>query len=888
MLIASAKLAVPPLRARPVARQRLFHKLDAGLESGFVLVSAPAGYGKSTLLNAWLRRLQCPSVWLSLDDGDNDPVRFLTYLAAAVRKVDPSASAILEGALSAQPRPDSESLLTPFINQLEQLTEPFVMVLDDYHVIQDEEINRLVQYLLEHRPPAFNVVIATRADPPLPLARLRARSQVAEVRQADLCFTVEEAADFLSRTMGLKVSFDNTARVTAHTEGWIAGLQMAALSMQNVGDVSGFVAAFTGRHSSVFDYLMEEILARQTPEMRRFLLDTSILDQLTAPLCDALVKDDPARVSRPSAAMLEELERANLFIIRLDHERRWYRYHTLFAELLRGYLQRNEADRLQRLHARASAWFEAQALVPDAIHHALASGDGERVVELGSANVFALLEQNELSTVSRRLESLGDTQGRARSWLWISRAWLAAYTGRLASAEGLLATAESDAESFSQHLDQHALRGHCAAIRAFTAWIGGRHAEAAQMATAALAQLAESDARTRCLTATVLGLTLRDPEQRLGAYEQALVYAERIGASHLTFFAHGCWAYDLVLRGRLSEALEFSGASLRLAQSANLHQTLPSLSYLFTTMALVFWQRNQLDEALEAARTSVTLGRRWQQADALHFAYTILGDILFALGQAGEAFDILHQARQLARPTSRWFEGITLNQEIEWYLAQNNAAAAAHCLAAARIDPEIDAGQYVSLLDSQSVAQVSLAQGRYDRALAVISTTLKRLDDRQDIYHAVRLQVWQAWAYHGSGDKARALAVLEETLALTAPEGYVRHFFVPGGALIPLLHELRKAGKHPSYIDRLLAAFGQKGQSAAPESQPDRRLVEALSAREVEVLNLLAQGCSDKRIAASLVIARETVHKHLKNIYGKLGVHSRTEAVACARELGLL
>jgi LuxR family maltose regulon positive regulatory protein len=711
---------------------------------------------------------------------------------------------------------------------------------------------------------------------------------VAEVRQADLCFTVDEAADFLSRTMGLKVSFDNTARVTAHTEGWIAGLQMAALSMQNVGDVSGFVAAFTGRHSSVFDYLMEEILARQTPEMRRFLLDTSILDQLTAPLCDALVKDDPARVSRPSAAMLEELERANLFIIRLDHERRWYRYHTLFAELLRGYLQRNEADRLARLHARASAWFEAQALVPDAIHHALAAGDGERVVKLSSANVFALLEQNELSTVSRRLESLGDTQGQARSWLWISRAWLAAYTGRLASAETLLATAESDSENFSQPEDQQALRGHCAAIRAFTAWISGCHAEAAQMAEAALAQLADSDAMTRCLTATVLGLTLRDPELRQRAYERALLYAERIGASHLAFFAYGCWVYDLVLRGRLSEALEFIGASLRLAQPAHMHQTLPSLSYLYTTLALILWQRNQLREALEAARKGVALARRWQQADALHFAYTILGDTLFALGQVGEAFDILHQARQLAQPTSPWFQDITLSQEIEWYLAQNNIAAAVQRLAEAHIDVETDAEQSVSLLVSLAVARVSLAQGKYDRALAVIAATLKGLQATKNVYHAVRFQAYQARAYHGSGDRARALAVLEKALALTAPEGYVRHFLEPGEALIPLLKDLRKAGKHPSYIDRLLTAFEQKGQRVLPEFQLDLRLAEVLSAREMEVLHLLAQGCSDKRIAESLVIARETVHKHLKNIYGKLNVHSRTEAVACARELGLL
>ena len=297
-------------------------------------------------------------------------------------------------------------------------------------------------------PNHFDLVIATRADPPLPLARLRARCDMLELRMADLRFTPQESADFLTCTMGLKVSSEDVARLTLRTEGWIAGLQMAALSMQNTRDVSGFIAAFTGSHHYIFDYLLGEILGQQSPEIHRFLLYTSILDQLSAPLCDAVLEADEQSVpARSSASILEELEHSNLFIIPLDHEQRWYRYHPLFAELLRSYLQKNNPAQIPVLHNRASTWYEEQGMVSDAIRHSFAVNDWERIVRLISANIFALLEQNELTSVARQLESLTNEKSSARPWLLIGRAWLAAYTGQLSSVEPILKMAETEIDS---------------------------------------------------------------------------------------------------------------------------------------------------------------------------------------------------------------------------------------------------------------------------------------------------------------------------------------------------------------------------------------------------------------------------------------------------------
>jgi LuxR family maltose regulon positive regulatory protein len=401
----------------------LIQKLNQGLECGLILISAPAGYGKTTLLSAWLNRADFVTSWLSLDDNDNDPTRFLSYLIAAFSALDPSIQNIYNHPYSFDSPLEFEKFLTSLVNHFSQRMQPLCLVLDDYHVIQNLIIHQVVEFILEHRPPALYLVLSTRADPPLPLARMRARSKLQEIRMADLRFTLKEATDFLNHTMSLHVTPDDVSRVTNRTEGWIAGLQMAALSMQYTDDIPSFINNLTGTHHYIFDYLIEEILRQQSAEVHRFLLYTSILDQLIAPLCDALLQVDPDNLpTHPAAIILEELEHANLFIIPLDHEQRWYRYHPLFAELLRGYLQHNNPHQLPILHQRASAWLEDHGLITSAIHHLFAARDWEGVVRLVSAHIFALLEQNELSNVARQLDNLIATKSSARPWLLMGRA----------------------------------------------------------------------------------------------------------------------------------------------------------------------------------------------------------------------------------------------------------------------------------------------------------------------------------------------------------------------------------------------------------------------------------------------------------------------------------
>ncbi len=889
----STKLFIPPLRSKLVVRERLIQKLNQGLECGLILVSAPAGYGKTTILSAWIDQLGCAKAWLSLDEGDNDPLRFLTYLVAALRIVDPAIDEVVKSKLDFQSHPEPETLLNPLINQLTQINQTFYLVLDDYHVIQNQDVHHLISYLVEHIPSKFHLVLGTRADPPLPLSKLRARSDMLELRMADLRFTFQEASNFLTHTMGLQISSVDVTSITKRTEGWIAGLQMAALSMQNADDVSGFITSFTGSHHYIFDYLLEEILRRQTSEIHRFLLYTSILEHLTAPLCDALLEgDEETPPKRSSSVILEELEHANLFIVPLDHEQRWYRYHPLFAELLRGYLKQNSSIKISILHARASAWFEEQGSISDALRHSFAASDWEQIVRLVSANIFALLEQNELNSVARRFEILLSEKNKARPWLLIGRAWLAAYTGQLSSVEPILKLVENEISSLNSEVELQTLGGHVAAIRAYANWIGDKRELAASAAQVALDWLPASERLIRCQAATLLGLTLPEIHACTAAFKQALAIARESNVSHVTIFAHGCWAWLLTMQGRLHEAHSACLEAIQVAQSSRSHQVLPTLSHVYSTLSFILCEWNELEGALHYSKEAVNLARRWEQADALHFALDNLGYALFACGDVAGAFDVMQQAWQVARRTTPWFEMITIFQEIRWLLAQGSLDSALQRLRLAQIDIDEVSRVPLSSFKNQSMlltfVQVFLAQKQYSKALTLGEFLIEDMGKKEIGHFLIRVLTLQALAYHGLRQDTKALTALERALTLAEPEGYVRTFTGEGPTLISLLRQARVAGIKPDYIDKLLASDKHTVIDRQIDANSGSRLVEALTEREMDVLKLLAQGCTDKKIAEGLVIARETVHKHLKNIYGKLDVHSRSEAIVRARELDLL
>jgi LuxR family maltose regulon positive regulatory protein len=718
----STKLFIPPLRSKLVVRDRLVQKLNQGFECGLILVSAPAGYGKTTLLSAWIDQLPCAKAWLSLDEGDNDPLRFLTYLEAALRLIEPSITEVVKSKLDFPTLPDPETLLNPLINQLNEIDQSFYLVLDDYHVIQNQEVHQLISYLIEHHPRMFHLVLGTRADPPLPLSKLRARSDMLELRMAELRFTIEEASDFLTHSMGLNITSVDITSITKRTEGWIAGLQLAALSMVNADDVGGFITAFTGSHHYIFDYLLEEILRKQSAEIYNFLLYTSILEHLTAPLCDALFgKDKEAPHMRSSSVILEELEHANLFIVPLDHEQRWYRYHALFAELLQAYLTQKNPGQIPVLHTRASAWFEEQGLIPDALRHSFAAGDWEQIVRLVSANIFALLEQNELNSVARRFEGLQSERNKAQPWLLVGRGWLAAYTGQISSVEPILKLIENVPSNLDCTDELKTIDGHVAAIRAYANWIIDKRELAASSAQMALDLLPVTERLIRCQAATLLGLSLHDIHDKSDAFKQALAIARESNVSHVTIFAHGCWAYHLAIQGRMHEAHAACLEAIQVAHASKSQQVLPTLSHVYSTLSWVLREWNELDLALHYSKEAVNLAQRWEQADALHFAYDNLGHTLFAIGDINGAFDALHQAWQVARRTSPWFEEITISQEIEWYLAQGNLDAALQRLNKAQIDIDELSRETPKSFKSQlmplSIVQIFIAQKQYSRAL---------------------------------------------------------------------------------------------------------------------------------------------------------------------------
>ena len=872
----ATKRTPPRPRSNLVPRPRLLRQLNAGLspDCKLTLISAPAGFGKTTLLVEWIA--SGPPIaglaWLSLDEADNDCARFQAYLQVALQTVCPALSKVAPGQTPSSASPD-EAALALLVNALAQFEAPFALVLDDYHVIREPAVHAAVGYLLEHRPPAMRLLIATRSDPPLGLARLRARGQLTELRQTDLRFTPLEAASFLEQTMRLQVPPETVAGLAARTEGWIAGLQMAALSLQGGEEPDRLVARLTGNHRYIFDYLLEEVLARQPVEVREFLLKTSVLDQMTAPLCEALTGN------ANSQHVLQQLEQANLFVIPLDDERRWYRYHHLFAELLHGTLQQGGEDQIPLLHTRASAWYEAQGQIAIAIRHALAAGDGERATRLVEGHVFALLEQNELNGVARQIDQLSAQPGRP--WLRLARAWLAAYTGQLGSVEPLLAEVEAGANAGEPPPDRRVLRGHLAAIRAYTAWLRGEGDLAIQAAQAALENLPAADRLMRCQVATTLGLALPDLSRAAEAFEQALDYAQGLGLSHVTIFAYGCQAFMFATRGRLRDAYAVCRASEHLAQTGGA-LSLPTLSTVYATLSIVLLEWNNLEVAARYADEAVALARKWEQADALHLAYTQLTSVRLALGDYAGAFDSLRRARQVASRTSHWFESISIEQEIELHLAQGNLIAANQVLRTAPTEFE-HSRRY--LLAS---AQIFIAERQFAKAVPLLSDLAEYLGDISAGYLLLQVLVWQALVHHEMGQPAQALAALTRALTLAAPEGCVVVFVRGGPPLAALLRQARAAGITPDYVDKLLAAFGPTGQVAPDKAASAAPLVEPLSEREMEVLTLLAQGCADKEIAGTLSISRETVHQHLKSIYGKLAVHRRTEAIAAAGNLGLL
>ena len=904
-VLLATKLHVPGPRPGFVPRPRLAARLEDGLARGVVLVCAPAGSGKTVLLADWARRGGRPVAWLSLDAADNDPARFWRHAVAALDRARPGIAEPV-GPLLGRPAPPSfEGLVTALINELAAQPggDELLLVLDDYHLIDARQVHASMLFLLEHLPPGLHLVLASRSDPPLPLAGLRAAGQLAELRAGELRFTAEEAAALLGETAGDVLPAAAVAALVARTEGWAAGLQLAGLSLRGQPDLAGFVAAFSGSHRYVLDYLTDEVLEGQPGQVREFLLETSVLERLSGGLCDAVTGRTGGQ------AMLERVERANLFLVPLDEVRGWWRYHHLFADLLRARLQAEQPGRVQALHRAAAAWSEEHELADDAVRHALAAGDAAWAARLVERHVEALLGRGEGATLRRWLSALPAESVRDRPRLCLAQA-VGAIVGRQVEAvEGLLDDAERALAVTGDEPHEPSVPravsvlanvpASIAFLRADLARLRGQAALAADHDRRALAELGEDDWLMRSMVRW--NLAVADwLFGRLGPAEQVLaeVVAERQAAGQGYLAMEVCYDLGQVQRaqGHLDAALTTYRQALESAGEGG--SEAPHLGMAHVGLAEVLYERDELAAALDHATRGVTLCRQLAFTQPLATGLAVLARIRHAHGDVAGAVEAIGEAGQ-ARLSPQVI--VLLNpvpsQRARLLLAQGDVHAAAQWTTAAGLSPD-DEPDYPREPAYLVLARVLLAQDEPGPALTLLQRLLAAASSQGRTGSIIEIQALQALALAACGEEASAVERLAEALTLACPRGYVRVFADEGAPMRALLTELSgaRAGQQhaagridPGCLAALVRACGQA------DAAPPRRavaalpgLAESLTDRELEVLRLIAAGRSNQRIAHDLVVALDTVKKHVTHILGKLGAANRTEAAARARQLGLI
>jgi LuxR family maltose regulon positive regulatory protein len=906
----ATKLHIPRPRPNFLARPRLLERLAHGTARELTLVCAPAGFGKTSLLGEWARGSRRPVAWLSLDQGDSDPARFWRYLAAALDGLRAGIHQQVAALLQGVQQPPLEAVLTVVVNELVALPDEVVLVLDDYHLVEAPSVHDSLAFLLERLPAQLRLVLASRADPPLPLARLRARGQLTELREADLRFTAEETAALLREATGLELPAGSVAALAARTEGWVAGLQLAGLSLSGHADPAGFVATFTGSHRYVLDYLTEEVLARQPDHLVGFLLETSVLERLSGPLCEAVTG------RADSQQLLEQVERANLFLVPLDEVRGWWRYHQLFADLLRARLQQADPDRLADLHRAAATWSEAHALGDDAIRHALAAGDPGWAARLIERHLEEqILRRSEAATMARWLAALPDEVVRARPRLCLGQAISALLRGRADQAEPLIQAAERAFEQTADEPYQPSV-GRAASIlanvpavtavaRADLARLRGDPDREAAFARQALAQLTDLDglllgsfARYHLAMADWLG-------GRLTRAERALVdvVAERAAAGerYLAVRAGHDLGHVQQAQGRLGAALRTYQHGLQIAAEPG-HVPLPAAGMAHLGLAEILYQRGELDAALRHATEGVALCRQLAYTPPLATGLAMLAWIRLAQGDQAGALDAIDQAEEvMPGPGMVDLLNPVPALRARLLLTQGDLLTARRWIRQRALSP-LDRPDYPRERAYLLLARLLLAEQTPEPALRLLGQLHQLATSQERTGSLIEVQVLQALALAAAGDEPAALAALSEALTLAAPEGYLRVFVDEGAPMATLLGKLATtpakaqavaAARLPrAHLGRLLEAFEQDGLAVLPRPRPGGAvvagLVAPLSARELEVLRLLAAGEPNQAIAEELVISLETVKRHVTHVLDKLGAANRTQAVARARELGLL
>lgn len=870
MSILTTKLHVPPLRSKHVLRPRLIKRLNESAHRKLILISAPAGFGKTTLVSEWLAGSGRPAAWLSLDENDNDPARFLSYLIAALQRIQPDIGQAVSRMLQIPQPPPVEATLTALLNDIAGITTPFTLVLDDYHVITAQAIDQALTFWLENAPPQMGMIIATREDPGLPLHRLRARDQLTELRAADLRFTPDEAASFLTQAMGLRLSAEDVATLEARTEGWIAGLQLAALSMQGVADPTQFIQTFSGSHRFVLDYLLEEVLHKQPDDVQYFLLHTSILDRLCGPLCDALLGAPIGSGQK----MLESLEQANLFTVSLDAERRWYRYHHLFADLLRQRLTQLEpVTAINALHGRVSQWYEDNGFELEAFRHAAAGNDVDRAERLIDGKGIPLHLRGAAMTILNWLSSLPEAVMNAKPVLWWRHAALLLVNGQTTGVEEKLDAAEKALEGVERDAATRNLIGRIAAARATLALTRYQADTMLEQARRALDYLSADYLSTRANAHWTMGYAhflCKDYAASRQAFSDGIALGQAGNAIFSTLLATTGLGNVQEVDNQLHQAAETYRQVLRWAGD----QPLQIVYDAHLGLARLNYEWNDLDAAQKHGEQSLQLARQYDRViDRFIVCEVFLARLTLARGRVDEAAAMLAQTYQTAR-----------QKNFVLRIPEVVAAQVPVLLRLGRHDEALHLAQSHALPLGEAQARLALGDGT--AALALLDGLYAQAEAGGWADEWLNLMAWQTIALHALGERDHAVRRLSEALALAEPEGFIRLFVDKGQPMAQLLAEAAARGTRPDYVAKLLAAFDVEPR--AGDAQSTQPLVEPLSQREMEVLRLIAQGLSNQEIAEWLFLALDTVKGHNRRIFDKLGVSRRTEAVARARTLGLL
>jgi LuxR family maltose regulon positive regulatory protein len=925
--ILATKLYVPPPRSKIVLRPRLIEQLNKGLHHRLILISAPAGFGKTTLVSEWVAGCERLVAWLSLDEGDSDPARFLTYLVSALQTIAPDVGEGVLGALQSPQPPPIESILTTILNETITIADNFILVLDDYHILDSKAVDNALTFLLEHLPPQMHLVITTREDPNLPLARFRVRDQLTELRVTDLRFTLSEAAEFLNQVMGLSLSEEDVAALETRTEGWIAGLQLAVLSMQDHQDVSGFIQAFAGDHRYIVDYLVEEVLQRQPEPIRNFLLQTAILDRLNGPLCDAVTSQLGGK------AQLETLQRGNFFLIPLDDKRHWYRYHHLFADVLHMHLMMEQPDQAPILHRRASEWYEQNNLTADAIRHSLAGKDFEQAADLIELAMPEMRKSRQDALLFSWLNALPDEALSYRPVLSVEQAHILLFFGELERVENLLRDAErwldttaeeserpeaSSAETRSESFDnaQDKLRrrmivvdkeefrrlpGAIAIARAGLSLTRGDVAGTMTYARRTLDVAPEDDHVTRGGAAGFLGLaywTSGDLESAHRTFAVGMASLQKAGNISDAINGATTLAAIRITQGRLHDAMHTYEQALQLAIERGT-PTLRGTADMYMGMSDLHREHNDLHAATQCLLKSKEMGEHTGFPQNRYRWHITMARVREAQGDLHGALDLLDEAERLymsdfspnVRPISAlkagvWIKQGELEKTLDWARERNLSIE--------------EAPSYLREFEQITFARILLSQYQSDHlvsllhdAMGYLERLMKAAEEGGRIGSVIEILILQALAHQMQEDIPAALTSLERALKLAEPEGYMRIFLAEGSNMAELIREIAKRGFLPSYTGNLLSEFEAERKGLDVETHPSAApasssLIEPLSQRELDILRLFKTELSGPEIARELVIALSTVRTHTKSIYSKLNVNSRRAAVKRAIELGLI